>query len=179
MGFTSTIALIFHAAQSLGATPAQVTSWVLALGLGMGLATLGLSLWARAPILITWSTPGAAVIASAAAGVSLPEATGAFLLCGVLMWLSGVTGWFERVMNRIPVALASALLAGILAKFALMAFAAATPQPVLVIGMLLTYLMGKRLWPRYAIPGVLLAGVLIAALQGIKVGPEGEAVTRA
>ena len=187
MGFTSTIALIFHAAQSLGATPAQVTSWVLALGLGMGLATLGLSLWARAPILITWSTPGAAVIASAAAGVSLPEATGAFLLCGVLMWLSGVslaeatgafllcgvlmwlsgvTGWFERVMNRIPVALASALLAGILAKFALMAFAAATPQPVLVIGMLLTYLLGKRLWPRYAIPGVLLAGVLIAAVQG-------------
>lgn len=166
MGFTSTIALIFHAAQSLGATPAQVTSWVLALGLGMGLATLGLSLWARAPILITWSTPGAAVIASAAAGVSLPEATGAFLLCGLLMWLSGVTGWFERVMNRIPVALASALLAGILAKFALMAFAAATPQPVLVIGMLLTYLLGKRLWPRYAIPGVLLAGVLIAALQG-------------
>ena len=166
MGFTSTIALIFHAAQSLGATPAQVTSWVWALGLGMGLATLGLSLWARAPILITWSTPGAAVIASAAAGVSLPEATGAFLLCGVLMWLSGVTGWFERVMNRIPVALASALLAGILAKFALMAFAAATPQPVLVIGMLLTYLLGKRLWPRYAIPGVLLAGVLIAAVQG-------------
>ena len=59
-----------------------MTSWVLALGLGMGLATLGLSLWARAPILITWSTPGAAVIASAAAGVSLPEATGATSAAG-------------------------------------------------------------------------------------------------
>lgn len=163
MGFTSTIALIFHAARSLGATPDQVTSWVLALGLGMGVATIGLSLWTRIPVLVTWSTPGAAVIAAAAQGVSLAEATGAFLLCGTLMWLCGVTGWFERLMNRIPLALAAALLAGILAKFALMAFAHATTQPVLVIGMLLTYLVGKRWWPRYAVLGVLLLGIALAS----------------
>ncbi len=166
VGFTSTIALIFHAARSLGASPDQITSWVLALGIGMGLSTIGLSLWLRIPVLITWSTPGAAVIASAATGVSLAEATGAFLVCGVLMWLCGVTGWFERVMSRIPVALASALLAGILAKFALMAFASATPQPGLVIGMLLTYLVGKRWWPRYAVLGVLFVGTLLAWSQG-------------
>jgi len=135
VGFTSTIALIFHAARSLGATPEQVTSWVLALGIGMGLSTIGLSLWTRIPVLITWSTPGAAVIASAATGVSLAEAVGAFLVCGALMWLSGATGWFERIMNRIPLALASSLLAGILAKFALLSFAAATPQPLLIVTM--------------------------------------------
>jgi benzoate membrane transport protein len=167
VGFTSTIALIFHAAGSLGATPDQLNSWVLALGLGMGLSTLGLSLWLRAPILITWSTPGAAVIAGAASGVTLPEATCAFLVCGALMLLCGVTGWFERIMDRIPVALASALLAGILAKFALMAFAAATPHPALVIGMLLTYLAGKRWWPRYAVLGVLIVGTAMAASHGL------------
>lgn len=167
MGFTSTIALIFHAARSLGATPDQITSWVLALGLGMGLTTIGLSLWTRIPVLITWSTPGAAVIASAASGVNLAEATGAFLVCGALMWTCGATGWFERIMNRIPVALASALLAGILAKFALMAFAAATPHPGLVIGMLVTYLIGKRWWPRYAVLGVLMAGTVLAWSQGL------------
>jgi len=167
VGFTSTIALIFHAARSLGATPDQVSSWVLALGLGMGLTSVGLSIWTRAPILITWSTPGAAVIASAAAGVSLGEATGAFLVCGALMLLCGLTGWFERVMDRIPVALASALLAGILAKFALMAFAAATPQPALVVSMLITYLVGKRWWPRYAVLGVLALGTGVAASMGL------------
>ncbi len=167
VGFTSTIALIFHAARSLGATPDQVSSWVLALGLGMGVSTIGLSLWRRTPILITWSTPGAAVIATAATGVSLGEATGAFLVCGLLMLLCGVTGWFERVMDRIPIALASALLAGILAKFALMAFADATAQPLLVIGMLLTYLVGKRWWPRYAVLGVLLVGTGLAWWQGL------------
>ena len=168
VGFTSTIALIFHAARSLGATPEQITSWVWALGLGMGLSTLGLSLWTRAPILITWSTPGAAVIASAAvAGVTLPEATGAFLVCGVLMLLSGLTGVFARVMNRIPVTLASALLAGILAKFALMAFAGTTEQPLLVISMFALYLAGRRWWPRYAVLGVLVGGMAVATGSGL------------
>jgi benzoate membrane transport protein len=167
VGFTSTIALIFHAARSLGATPEQVTSWVLALGLGMGLSTIGLSLWTRIPVLITWSTPGAAVIASAATGVSLAEAVVAFLVCGVLMWASGATGWFERIMNRIPLALASSLLAGILAKFALLSFAAATPHPLLIISMLMIYLVGKRLWPRYAVLGVLIGGTAVAASQGL------------
>ncbi|TAK94942.1 MAG: benzoate transporter BenE [Aquabacterium sp.] len=167
VGFTSTIALIFHAARSLGATPEQVSSWVLALGLGMGLTTIGLSLWQREPILITWSTPGAAVIASAATGISLGEATGAFLVCGVLMLLCGVTRWFERIMDRIPVALASALLAGILAKFALMAFAGGSTHPALVVTMLVTYLVGKRWWPRYAVLGVLVIGTGLAAAQGL------------
>lgn len=166
VGFTSTIALIFHAAQSLGATPAQISSWVWALGLGMGLSTLGLSLWFRVPILITWSTPGAAVIAAAASGVSLPEAVGAFLVCGVLMWLSGVTRVFERLMGQIPVALVSALLAGILAKFALLAFSHTTLQPVLVLTMFAAYVVGRRWWTRYAVLGVLVAGTAVAVLQG-------------
>lgn len=167
VGFTSTIALIFHAARSLGANPDQVSSWVWALGLGMGLSTIGLSLWTRAPILITWSTPGAAVIAAAASGVSLPQAVGAFWVCGVLMLLSGVSGLFERLMSRIPLSLASALLAGILAKFALLAFAGATAQPTLVVSMLLVYLLGRRWWPRFAVLVVLLAGTSVAAALGL------------
>jgi benzoate membrane transport protein len=167
VGFTSTIALIFHAAQSLGASADQISSWVWALGLGMGVASIGLSLWTRQPILITWSTPGAAVIAAAASGVTLPQATGAFLVCGLLMLLSGLTGAFARVMDRIPVALASALLAGILAKFALMAFVGANTQPALVITMFLAYLVGKRWWPRFAVVGVLIVGVALAAALGL------------
>lgn len=165
VGFTSTIALIFQAARALGASPEQISSWVLALGVGMGLSSIGLSLWTRAPILITWSTPGAAVIATSAAGVSMGDAVGAFLVCAVLMWACGATGWFERVMDRIPVALASALLGGILAKFALQAFAGASTQPVLVVTMLLVYLVGKRWWPRYAVLGVLLAGAALASAR--------------
>ncbi|WP_374316893.1 benzoate/H(+) symporter BenE family transporter [Aquabacterium sp.] len=166
VGFTSTIALIFQAARSLGATPEQVSSWVWALGIGMGLTTLLLSLRERIPILVTWSTPGAAVIAAASAGVSLPEAVGAFLVCGALTVLVGITGLFERMMNRIPFALASGLLAGILARFALQAFSGAQIQPALVLTMFAIYLIGRRWWPRYAVVGVLLSGTTLAAALG-------------
>jgi benzoate membrane transport protein len=167
VAFTSTIALVFHAARSLHATPDQISSWVLALGLGMAVGSIALSWWTRMPTLVTWSTPGAAVIASAASGVSLNEAVGAFIVCGLLMLLCGLTGWFERVMNRIPVALASSLLAGILAKFALLAFAGGSSHPLLVTVMLLSYLVGKRIWPRYAVLGVLVVGTALAGAQGL------------
>jgi benzoate membrane transport protein len=98
--------------------------------------------------------------------MSMGEGIGAFVVCGALVTLAGVTGLFERVMARIPQPIAAALLAGVLTRFALDAFGALRSDFALVGGMLLVYLLGRRLWPRYAVPGVLLAGLLIAALQG-------------
>ncbi len=165
VGFTSSVAIIFQATQQLGATPAQTTSWMWALGMGMGLTSLGLSLWTRQPVLTAWSTPGAALLA-ATSGVPMAEAIGAFIVCGGLIVLCGITRAFERIMDRIPMAIASALLAGVLARFGLDAVRATPTAPVLVVVMLLTYLAGRRWWPRYATPAVLLAGVVVAGLQG-------------
>ena len=164
VGFTSAVAIVFAAAQALGATPAQTTSWMWALGLGMGLTSIGLSLWTRQPVLTAWSTPGAALLASSS-GVALGEAVGAFVVCGALMMLSGFTGIFERVMDRIPQAIAAALLAGVLARFGLDAVAAVATAPLLVCTMTAVFLVGRRVWPRYAVPGVLLAGIAVAAAQ--------------
>lgn len=166
VGFTSSVVIVFQAAHALGATPAQVTSWIWALGLTMGLTSAGLSWYYREPVLTAWSTPGAAVVATAGVGVPMAEGIGAFLVCAALMTLAGATGWFARVMNRIPQALAAGLLAGVLAKFALDAFLSLRTQFVLVAGMFLVYLAGRRAWPRFAVPVVLLAGVAIAGLQG-------------
>ncbi len=165
VGFTSSAAIVFSAAQALGANPAQTVSWMWALGLGMGLSSLGLSLWYRQPVLTAWSTPGAAVLA-VSQGVTLPEATGAFMVCALLIMLAGYSGWFERLMSKIPMALASALLAGVLARFALDAVGAVTQAPVLVIAMTLAYLLGRRWWPRWSVPVVLMVGMAVAAAQG-------------
>jgi len=161
VGFTSSVAIVFQAAQAFGATPAQITSWMWALGLGMGLTSAIPSLILRQPVMIAWSTPGAAVLATAgvAGGFSMAEAMGAFMVCGALITLAGATGWFERVMDRIPVAIASALLAGVLARFGLQAFAAAQTGLVLIALMLLAYLLGRRLAPRYAVVITLAVGV--------------------
>jgi benzoate membrane transport protein len=166
VGFTSSVVIIFQAAAAFGATPAQATSWIWALGLGMGLTSLGLSWRYRMPVLTAWSTPGAALLVTAGAGVPMAQAVGAFMVCAVLITLAGATGWFARVMDRIPQALAAALLAGVLARFAFDAFAALRTQLALVLTMFVVYLLGRRLWPRYAVPAVLLAGVAVAALQG-------------
>lgn len=166
VGFTSSIAIIFAAAQAVGADTAQTASWIWALGLGTGLTSLGLSLWTRQPVLTAWSTPGAALIA-ASQGIALPDAVGAFLVCAGLILLVSVTGWFEKLMDRIPMAIAAALLAGVLTRFALDATLAAHTQPLLIVGMTVAFLAGRRWWPRYAVPGVLLAGIVLAATQGL------------
>jgi len=165
VGFTSSVAIVFQGAQALGATSTQLTSWMWALGLGMGLTSLGLSLWTRQPVLTAWSTPGAALLASAV-GVSMPEAVGAFIACALLITLAGFSGLFERLMDRIPIAIASALLAGVLARFGLDAMLATQSAPALVLSMAAAFLLGRRFWPRYAVPVVLLAGVVVAGLQG-------------
>ena len=165
VGFTSSAAIVFAAAQALGANAAQTASWMWALGLGMGFTSLGLSLWYRQPVLTAWSTPGAAVLA-VSQGVTLPEATGAFMVCALLIMAVGYSGLFERLMSRIPVALANALLAGVLARFALDAVGAVSTAPVLVLSMTAAFLLGRRLWPRWAVPGVLLVGMAVAAALG-------------
>ena len=168
VAFTSSVAVVYQAAQALGATPAQVTSWIWAIGIGPGLCTLIPSLILKKPVMVAWSTPGGAVVATAAlaGGFSMAEGIGAFILSALLITLAGATGWFERVMNRIPIALASALLAGVLARFALDAFSAARTAPALVVVMLLVYLAARRWAPRYAVVLTLLAGIAQAALAG-------------
>lgn len=168
VGFTSSVAIVFQAAQAFGATPEVITSWMWALGLGMGLCSATPSLVLRQPVMVAWSTPGAAVLASAGltGDFTLAQAVGAFMVCALLMVLVGATGWFERAMNRIPMAIASALLAGVLARFGVQAFGAAQSAWVLVTLMLLVYLIGRRAAPRYAVPLTLLAGVALVLAQG-------------
>ena len=167
VGFTSSVALVFQAAQAFHATPEQITSWIWALGLGMGLCSLVPSLILRMPVMVAWSTPGAAVLATAglAGGFSMGEAIGAFIVSAALIILVGVTGWFERIMNRIPMEIASALLAGVLAKFGMQAFSAAETNLPLVLVMLLAYLLSRRMAARYAVIITLLAGTAWAALS--------------
>lgn len=167
VGYTSSAVLVFQAAAALGAGPAEIGSWMGALGLGMGLSSIALSLRYRAPVLTAWSTPGAAMLISAAAGVPMNDAIGAFLVCALLITVAGFSGLFERLMGRIPISLAAGMLAGVLLRFGLDVFVAMKAQFVLVFVIFCIYLAGRRLWPRYAVVGALAVGVGIAGMQGL------------
>lgn len=119
----------------------MVTSWFWALGLGMGLSTIGLSWFYKQPILTAWSTPGAAILVTSLAGVPLAEATGAFVLCSILITLVGLSGWFDRLMSLIPQSIAGAMLAGVLIPFAIHMIMSLETELALVLSMMVAFLL--------------------------------------
>ncbi|NML33010.1 benzoate/H(+) symporter BenE family transporter [Paraburkholderia antibiotica] len=166
-GYTSSLVLMFQAGQAAHLSDAQISSWIWALSMGMGICSIGLSLRFRAPIVIAWSTPGAALLVSSLGHVEYAQAIGAFIVCAVLLTLVGVTGWFDTLMKKIPAGLASALLAGILFEIGIEIFRAAQFQTALVLTMFFTYLIVKRLSPRYAIVTTLVVGTAAAGALGL------------
>ncbi|MCC4593730.1 benzoate/H(+) symporter BenE family transporter [Xanthomonas campestris pv. cannae] len=166
VGFTSSAAIVFEAARSVGASQAQIASWMWALGLGMGLTCIGLSLRYRMPVVTAWSTPGAALLIGSGGGLPLSDAIGAFVVVAVLSALAGFSGLFERVLRRIPLSLASAMLAGVLLRFGLDVFVAMQHRLGMALAMFATYLLGRRAFPRYAVIATLLVGIAVAAVNG-------------
>jgi benzoate membrane transport protein len=167
VGFTSSAIIVVQGARAVGATPAQIASWMWALGIGMALTSILLSLRYRVPVVTAWSTPGAAMLITGAAGVSIGEATGAFLVSAALITVCGFSGWFERAINRIPVSIASGMLAGVLLRFGLDVFVAMKSQFAMAFAMFCVYLVMRRASPRYAVMATLLAGLAIAGARGL------------
>tara|TARA_B110000495_G_scaffold202951_1_gene224722 strand:- start:1875 stop:3056 length:1182 start_codon:yes stop_codon:yes gene_type:complete len=167
VGYTSSAAIIFQAANSAGADDAMVTSWFWALGLGMGLSTIGLSWFYKQPILTAWSTPGAAILVTSLAGVPLAEATGAFVLCSILITLVGLSGWFDRLMSLIPQSIAGAMLAGVLIPFAIHMIMSLETELALVLSMMVAFFISRIIWPKLAVMVTLVLGFLIAVVQNL------------
>lgn len=166
VGYASSAAIIWQAALAAGATTGQIAGWMTALGIAMGVSTLALTLWYRAPILTAWSTPGAALLVTGLQSLTIQEAIGVFIVANALIVLCGVTGIFARLMLIIPHSLASAMLAGILLRFGLQAFNSLNGEPILCGSMLLAWLIFKVLAPRYAVISAMLVGIAIALTKG-------------
>ncbi|HHQ4914779.1 benzoate/H(+) symporter BenE family transporter [Aeromonas veronii] len=172
VGYTSSVILIIQAATAAGADTAQVASWLWTLGIGMGVSCIGLSLYYRIPILTAWSTPGAALLITTLGNFTLAEAIGAFVISSLLITLCGISGWFDRLMKHIPAPLAAAMLAGVLLRFGLELFKVAPQDPLLFGTLLLAFLLGRHLWPRYTMVLVLGVGMLICGVRGdLQMGP--------
>ena len=166
VGYTSSAAIVFQAANAAGADAAHISSWLLALGLGMGVTCIGLSLRYRSPILTAWSTPGAALLSTALVGLPMSDAIGAFIVASLLLTLAGVTGWVETLMRHIPKAIAGAMLSGVLLRFGIGVFQAFSTQFGLIALMLVIYVVLKRMNSRYTVPLAFVGGLAWVALTG-------------
>lgn len=166
VGYASSAAIIWQAAAAAGANDVQIAGWMTALGIGMGISTLALTLWYKTPVLTAWSTPGAALLATSLEGVSLNDAVGIFIFANALILLCGLTGLFARLMKIVPSGLAAAMLAGILLRFGLQMFAPLPQNIVLCGSMFFAWCSVRLIAPRYAIIVTLVVGLIVAILKG-------------
>lgn len=175
ISYSGPLAIFFQAAQSAEISSAMMTSWVWAISIGAAVSGIFLSLWLKVPVVTAWSAPGTALLVTLFPGLSLNEAVGAYLTAAVIIFVIGVTGSFDRIIQMIPPGIASAMMAGILFQFGIGIFTSLESVPALAIGMIIAYLLFKRLTPRYSLVLLLGVGIVLAvfiegaSLDGVSV----------
>ncbi|NAZ35939.1 benzoate/H(+) symporter BenE family transporter [Rubellimicrobium sp. CFH 75288] len=165
VGFGSTVALVLAAAAAVGATPEQTASWLLAVSLAKAIGSAALSWWSRIPVVLAWSTPGAALVA-ATEGVTLPQAAGAFVVAGLLIAAAGIVRPLGRLVARIPDPVAAGMLAGVLLPFVLRLAPAASDAPLLVLPMVAAFALVRLNRPAWAVLAALALGLALAFATG-------------
>ncbi|MGL5011197.1 MAG: benzoate/H(+) symporter BenE family transporter, partial [Paracoccaceae bacterium] len=170
VGYGASVAIVLAAAMAVGATPAQTASWLLAVCMAKAIGSAALSAWHRVPVVLAWSTPGAALIASTS-GYSMVEAAGAFVAASLLIMLTGVFRPLGRLVAMIPDGIAGAMLAGVLLPFCLKGAVAVQALPAVILPMVAIFAL-VRLWnPAFAVIAALGAGIAIALMTGAAVWP--------
>lgn len=167
VSFGGTAVLMVQAGHAAGLDAARIGSWIGSLSLVLGFGGAAYSLRTGLPIVMAWSTPGAALLVTALAGVPFPEAIGAFVLAAALTLACGLFGWIDPILRRIPGEVAAAMLAGVLLNFGMGIFTNVSKQPALVLGMCAAYLVCRRWAPRYAVLVVMVVAVGMAAGLGL------------
>ncbi len=165
VGFGGTIALVVQAIRTMGASVQQTGSAVTALCLGIAVAGAALSLRLRIPVVLAWSTPGAALLITAPP-ISWTAACGAFMLAGLIGVAFGAVPFLGRLAAAIPPPVASAMLAGVLLPFGLETFRQASADPLFVLLLCVIFVAARQRVPLYALLLVLAVGVGLTLVRG-------------
>jgi benzoate membrane transport protein len=162
VGYASTFVIVLAGLTAVGASPAQAASGLVTLCVTQALTGLWMSIRYRVPVLIAWSTPGAALLASAS-GIAggWPAAVAAFLATGALFVLTALVPKLGDLVASIPSALAQAMLAGILLPLCLAPVTALVDSPAVVAPVVITWLALLRLAPRWSVPGALVVALIV------------------
>lgn len=166
ISYAGPMIIFFQAAQQANVSSSMMASWIWGSSIGAAIAGIILSIKFKTPIITAWSAPGTALLVALFPHISLNEVVAAYITSAVIIFLIGITGSFDKLLNWIPQGLAAGMMAGILFQFGLGLFKATDHMPYLVFGMLICFLLAKRYSPRYAIIWVLIAGVVLSFSLG-------------
>ncbi|WP_029525061.1 benzoate/H(+) symporter BenE family transporter [Polaromonas glacialis] len=168
ISYAGPLVIFFQAGQSAHVSAEMMSSWVWAISIGAGLSGILLSGWLKVPVITAWSAPGTALLVTLFPAITLEQAVGAYLVSAVMIFIIGVSGYFDKLVQAIPKGIASAMMAGILFQFGVGAFQAVGAMPALTFAMIGTYLLFRRLLPRYCLVILLVVGLALAvAVEGV------------
>lgn len=166
ISYSGPLIIFFQAAQKAQVSNTMMISWIWGISIGAAIAGIFLSIKYKVPVITAWSAPGTALLVTLFPNISLNEAVAAYITSAVVIFLIGITGYFDKLLKWIPQDVAAGMMAGILFQFGLGLFTATDTMPVIVFGMLLVFLVAKRFTPRYAMVWVLVSGVLLSLFLG-------------
>ena len=166
ISYSGPLIIFFQAAQKANVAPNMMISWIWGISIGAAVAGIFLSIKYKTPVITAWSAPGTALLVTLFPNISLNEAVAAYITAALVILLIGLSGYFDKLLKWIPQSIAAAMMAGILFQFGLGLFTATDSMPLIVFGMVLVFLLSKRVSPRYSMVWVLLSGVLLSVLLG-------------
>lgn len=166
ISYSGPLIIFFQAAQRAHVSTDIMVSWIWGISIGAAVSGIYLSIKYKTPVITAWSAPGTALLVTLFPNVSLNEAVAAYITSAIVIFLIGITGYFDKLLKWIPQDVAAGMMAGILFQFGIGLFTASDSMPFIVFSMLIVFLIAKRLMPRYTMIWVLAAGVLLSLILG-------------
>lgn len=166
ISYSGPLIIFFQAAQRAHVSTDMMVSWIWGISIGAAVSGIYLSIKYKTPVITAWSAPGTALLVTLFPNVSLNEAVAAYITSAIVIFLIGVTGYFDKLLKWIPQDVAAGMMAGILFQFGIGLFTTSDSMPFIVFSMLIVFLIAKRLMPRYTMIWVLAAGVLLSLILG-------------
>lgn len=166
ISYSGPLIIFFQAAQRAHVSTDMMVSWIWGISIGAAISGIYLSIKYKTPVITAWSAPGTALLVTLFPNISLNEAVAAYITSAIVIFLIGITGYFDKLLTWIPQDVAAGMMAGILFQFGISLFTASDSMPLIVFSMLIVFLIAKRLMPRYTMIWVLAAGVLLSLILG-------------
>ncbi|SSR06057.1 benzoate/H(+) symporter BenE [Acinetobacter baumannii] len=166
ISYSGPLIIFFQAAQRAHVSTDMMVSWIWGISIGAAVSGIYLSIKYKTPMITAWSAPGTALLVTLFPNISLNEAVAAYITSAIVIFLIGITGYFDKLLKWIPQDVAAGMMAGILFQFGISLFTASDSMPLIVFSMLIVFLIAKRLMPRYTMIWVLAAGVLLSLILG-------------
>ncbi len=166
-GCTGPALIVMNAAQAGNLTPPQAISWLFAIYFFGGLISIILALYYKQPVNGAYSIPGAVMLIGSLKSYGFTDASGAYLVAGILVLILGLSGLIGKVMKWLPVPIVMAMIAGAMIRFGTGIVTSTQTAPLIGAATLIGYFAAPKISKK--MPPILTAlvlGILAASFAG-------------